>query len=80
MPDRWDSFNLLEFNTVTYPEKFIKINKINVRYCKLDIYDIRLNISFYLFLSISAHLHCCESFAAVKTTAAAFDALHMHQT
>ncbi len=30
--------------------------------------------------SISAHLHRCESFAVGKTTAAAFDALHMHQT
>jgi len=30
--------------------------------------------------SLSAHLRRCESFAAGKTTAATFDALHMHQT
>jgi len=30
--------------------------------------------------SISAHLRRCESFAAGKTTAATFDALHLYQT
>jgi len=30
--------------------------------------------------SISAHLRRCESFAVGKATAAAFDALHLHQT